>query len=691
MSNELLIHLSLYFNYADEISAFSRTCRLLYSLVNPLIFPRYAKQHQVDAILYAMENGDHALMEKLIKAGVELVTYVSETQHSLIATAASDGHLGMVRVLLDMTKEDVHCIALYDHVPLVGALLHGHLDTAQFLVSRGALPDFKSTMDEDRTALSLIAEKGSLASVKFLVEETFSDIEARDSKGYTPLLYAASHGSLEILKYLIQAGADPTVTDNQGKNILLHAAQRDRTEMSHFLLSMARSDHLLGNIDGMSLAHIASEGRGQTANLLLKRMDHNAVIASADRCDDLVPYLFSGAACGLDSLVQHLLEKGCDPLAKVLLEKDQTIDDEPIYHKYDNPLRQAAANGHISTVQLLLNSIHMHDSSKLGSSIVDIIPIAAENNASQLLQNVLDNNKIQQLDRAVLKNCVSEALKLSAPYEGIIHLLVNYGATPDQQSDGGFKFLQQVVKQGSCSSIKLLLDVTGLNPLQTYPFTPDHRHFTSLLETAASHSDLQMVKQLLEAGNVDFRPTNEECQQALSSALSWYRFDTHKSLEIIKYFLDHGFDVNCKARRGCYAGVSLLSIAASMPERHQDMTINILLKYGANVHITDDMQRTALWWAVTKWNHNIVQILLDHGADPLQKDKDGRTPLYESMSWYTGAPFKTVLRGIEARGAKFDFNDIMQKAERRGYDEHEENRIVKYLLQHQCRVMYPCT
>lgn len=128
-----------------------------------------------------------------------------------------------------------------------------------------------------------------------------------------------------------------------------------------------------------------------------------------------------------------------------------------------------------------------------------------------------------------------------------------------------------------------------------------------------------------------------------------------------------------------------------MPERHQDMTINVLLRYGANVHITDDMQRTALWWAATKWNHNIIQILLDHGADPLQKDKEGQTPLYESMSWYTGTPFKTILRGIEASGAKFDFTGLMQKAEKRISYEHEENRMVKYLVQHQYRVMYPCT
>ena len=230
------------------------------------------------------------------------------------------------------------------------------------------------------------------------------------------------------------------------------------------------------------------KGGGQTTNFLLKRMELNTIIASTDKCDDLVPYLFSGAACGLDLLVQHLLEKGCDHLAKVLLKKDQTIDNEAIYHKCNNPLQQTAANGHINTVQLLLNPIHIHDPSKLVPFIIDIIPIAAENNASQLLQNILDDSKTHQLNQAILRDCTSKALKLSAPYEGIIQLLLNYGASLNQDSDGGFKFLQQVVEQGSCLSVKMLLEVTGLDPLQTYPFTPNHRHFTSLLETAARTS-----------------------------------------------------------------------------------------------------------------------------------------------------------------------------------------------------------
>lgn len=108
LSNELLIYISQFLDYADDFSAFSRTCLRLYSLVNPLLFPHYAIQHQCDALIYAMNNGDYILMERLIQARVNLFTYEEMTHHALLPTAARNGHLGMVQVLLDLTQEDIH-------------------------------------------------------------------------------------------------------------------------------------------------------------------------------------------------------------------------------------------------------------------------------------------------------------------------------------------------------------------------------------------------------------------------------------------------------------------------------------------------------------------------------------------------------------------------------------------------------
>lgn len=386
--------------------------------------------------------------------------------------------------------------------------------------------------------------------------------------------------------------------------------------------------------------------------------------------------------------MQRLLEEGCDPLAQILLENGQALFDEAIFHKYDNALKQAAANGHVSIVQLLLDFIHAENPSKLRPSIIDIIPIAAENNAVQLLQDILDNKMTRQLNPVVLANCLSEALSSTAPYEEATRLLLNHGANPVQGGYGGFHFVSQVVKQGSPSCVKMLLEKTGLNPLRPFPFEPGSHYLTNLLEVATTYRDLEMVKQLLEANDVDLNPANEECQLALSSALSWRRLDFHKTVEIIKYFLDHGFDVNCNARRGDKEA-PLLTTAASMT-RGSDMILNFLLSYGANVDMAGDFQRTALWEASKLWYHARITALLDHGADPLRKDSKGQTPLDASMSDFRGIPLKIILRAIEDKGIQVYLTSLGQKAERAYCYEDRENRLLKYLIQHQCRVMYPC-
>ena len=103
-----------------------------------------------------------------------------------------------------------------------------------------------------------------------------------------------------------------------------------------------------------------------------------------------------------------------------------------------------------------------------------------------------------------------------------------------------------------------------------------------------------------------------------------------------------------------------------------------------------DFQRTALWEASKFWYHARITALLDHGADPLRKDSKGQTPLDASMSEFRGIPLKIILRAIEDKGIQVYLTSLGQKAERAYCYEDRENRILKYLIQHQCRVMYPC-
>lgn len=56
-----------------------------------------------------------------------------------------------------------------------------------------------------------------MAALKFLVEENGADVNLRDANGYTPLHHAASRGDDEMVRYLIEKGADVTVVSRKGQ------------------------------------------------------------------------------------------------------------------------------------------------------------------------------------------------------------------------------------------------------------------------------------------------------------------------------------------------------------------------------------------------------------------------------------------------------------------------------------------
>ena len=58
---------------------------------------------------------------------------------------------------------------------------------------------------------------GWLPAVKYLVEEVGADVNARDHNAYTALHHAASRGDNELVRYLVEQGADVTVVSRSGQ------------------------------------------------------------------------------------------------------------------------------------------------------------------------------------------------------------------------------------------------------------------------------------------------------------------------------------------------------------------------------------------------------------------------------------------------------------------------------------------
>ena len=80
------------------------------------------------------------------------------------------------------------------------------------------------------------ATKGSVPIVRELLDKS-AYIDAESPNGTTPLMMAAMYGSPEVVKILLEAGADPTLKNGLGLTALDFAKTMDRNKESANLIA----------------------------------------------------------------------------------------------------------------------------------------------------------------------------------------------------------------------------------------------------------------------------------------------------------------------------------------------------------------------------------------------------------------------------------------------------------------------
>lgn len=130
--------------------------------------------------------------------------------------------------------------------PLCLAVRNGHADIVKLLVNNGA--DVNNKMAEGMTALHMVALEGdsksnSLNMAKLLLENG-SAVDMTSGSGFTPLIVAASRGHVEMVRLLINAGADVNCTvggKKGGYSALSAAAIRGHLETMQLLMDNGAS------------------------------------------------------------------------------------------------------------------------------------------------------------------------------------------------------------------------------------------------------------------------------------------------------------------------------------------------------------------------------------------------------------------------------------------------------------------
>jgi ankyrin repeat protein len=102
-------------------------------------------------------------------------------------------------------------------------------------IEQGIVLNENDTVYWEGNFLHMAARYNNLLITKYLIEELHYNINAIGRDRQTAIVKAAKRNSTEMVKYLIEKGADQTIRDNDNKSAKDYAAANDNAEMINLL------------------------------------------------------------------------------------------------------------------------------------------------------------------------------------------------------------------------------------------------------------------------------------------------------------------------------------------------------------------------------------------------------------------------------------------------------------------------
>uniref|UniRef100_A0A8C2GV79 Ankyrin repeat and KH domain containing 1 n=1 Tax=Cyprinus carpio TaxID=7962 RepID=A0A8C2GV79_CYPCA len=291
-----------------------------------------ASQADNRSLAEACSDGDVNAVRKLLDEGRSVNEHTEEGE-SLLCLACSAGYYELAQVLLAMHANVEDRGIKGDITPLMAAASGGYVDIVKLLLVHGA--DVNAQSSTGNTALTYACAGGFLDVVKVLLKEG-ANIEDHNENGHTPLMEAASAGHVEVARVLLEYGAGINTHSNEFKeSALTLACYKGHLDMVRFLLDAGADQEHKTDEMHTALMEACMDGHVEVARLLL---DSGAQVnMPADSFESPLTL----AACG-----------GHVELAALLIERGANL--EEVNDEGYTPLMEAAREGHEEMVALLL-------------------------------------------------------------------------------------------------------------------------------------------------------------------------------------------------------------------------------------------------------------------------------------------------------------------------------------------------
>ena len=250
-----------------------------------------------DDLLYAVFNNDEQEARRLILQGAN-VNAESLDGVSLIDIAMAQGNLGIVRAVLE-TPQPKGLRQKNEEEALILSARYGHKDLMMSLIKKGVDVNAENTDNEtalfeairskNQEIIDILIKHGARVNATNVMEDTplttavrlhpeivdtlldlGANINERNSDGITPVLEAVRGNDINLVKRMVDRGANILVQDEAGSNALHYVAE-DNLEMAQFLLGKGVNINAQGDFGETPLMRALISKQPKLARLLVEK------------------------------------------------------------------------------------------------------------------------------------------------------------------------------------------------------------------------------------------------------------------------------------------------------------------------------------------------------------------------------------------------------------------------------------
>ncbi|KAG8593259.1 hypothetical protein GDO81_000773 [Engystomops pustulosus] len=626
--------------------------------------------------LMAAANGGHVEIVKLLLAHDADVNSQSSTGNTALTYACAGGYVDVVKVLLE-SGASIEDHNENGHTPLMEAGSAGHVEVARVLLENGAGINTHSNEFKE-SALTLACYKGHLEMVRFLLEAG-ADQEHKTDEMHTALMEACMDGHVEVARLLLDSGAQVNMPADSFESPLTLAACGGHVELAALLIERGANLEEVNDEGYTPLMEAAREGHeemvalllGQGANINAQTEETQETALTLACCGgflEVADFLIKAGAdieLGCSTPLMEAAQEGHLELVKYLLAAGANV--HATTATGDTALTYACENGHTDVADVLLQAgADLEHESEGGRT-----PLMKAARAGHVCTVQFLISKGANVNRTTLNNDHTVlSLACAGGHLAVVELLLAHGADPTHRLKDGSTMLIEAAKGGHTSVVCYLLDYPN-NLLSAPP--PDVTQFTPPSHdlNRAPRVPMQALPMVVPPQEPDKPPANVATNlpirnkavsgrtsaisntptHSIGTSISQPQTPTPSPIISPSAMLPIYPSIDIDAQTESNHDTALTLACAG---GHEEL-VQTLLERGANIEHRDKKGFTPLILAATAGHVGVVEILLDNGADiEAQSERTKDTPL--SLACSGGR--QEVVELLLARGANKEHRNV---------------------------------